>query len=115
MGERERLAQLSPDFSSEQGFNAQLIDLRFRALREHLSEGARVLELGSADGRMTRLLREHASSLTAVDGSEDYCRVVAERFPDVEVVCALFEDYAPDEPFEVVLMAHILEHVDRPV
>src|SRR3712207_8116825 len=77
--ERARLAELTPDFSSEDGFNARLIDLRFRALRDFLRADAACLELGSADGRMTRLLREAVGTLTAVDGSEEYCRVVRAR------------------------------------
>jgi SAM-dependent methyltransferase len=113
--ERERLTALAPDFSSDEGFNARLIDYRFDSLRPYVEGARRCLELGSADGRMTALLADVTSSLVAVDGSVAYVDAVRRRLPGVTAVCALFEEFVPDEAPDVVVLAHVLEHVEDPV
>ncbi len=113
--ERRRLRDLAGAFSSEEGFNARLIDYRFLALEPYVAGASRCIELGCADGRMTGRLRERVGSLTAVDGTEQYAVAVRRRFPDVEVVCALFEELEPDGSYDVAVLGHVLEHVDDPV
>jgi trans-aconitate methyltransferase len=114
-GERSRLARLAPDFSSEAGFNARLIDYRFAAIRPFVEGAEHCLELGSADGRMTALLAECVKTLVAVDGSADYVEAVRERLPHVTAICALFEEFSPAEPPDVAVLGHVLEHVAEPV
>lgn len=109
----EDLAQYS--FSSYAGFNAQLIRWRY----EHLSKffkGATCLELGSSDGQGTEFLLKHFDEVTAVDGSraaiDDLDRRL--RNPRLQAVCSLFEDLDLNQRFDTVVLAHILEHVERP-
>lgn len=112
--EAERLAALAPDFSSERGFNARLIDFRFEAIEPWIAGAGRCLELGCADGRMTGPLAAAVEKLTAVDGSDAYVAAVRERLPHVEAVTSLFECYEPAEAYDAIVMAHILEHVADP-
>jgi 2-polyprenyl-3-methyl-5-hydroxy-6-metoxy-1,4-benzoquinol methylase len=114
--ERRRLSQLAPDFSSEHGFNARLIDFRFDAMRPFFEGCASCVELGSADGRMTeRLATLFPHDLTAVDGTRAYVEEVARRLPQVDAVHSLFEDYSPGRTFEAAVLGHVLEHVADPV
>ena len=113
--ERARVAGLAGDFSSETGFNARLIDLRFESLLPYLEGAQSVLELGCADGRMTEHLARVAPDLTAVDGSLAYVEAVRGRLPGIEVVHALFEEFDPGKRFDVVILGHVLEHVAAPV
>jgi 2-polyprenyl-3-methyl-5-hydroxy-6-metoxy-1,4-benzoquinol methylase len=38
-----------------------------------------------------------------------------ERYPDVEVVHSLFEEFETDKTFSCIVLGHVLEHVDSPV
>jgi SAM-dependent methyltransferase len=114
--EQRRLSELAPDFSSETGFNARLIDFRFDAMLPFLEGCASCVELGSSDGRMTARLAElFPDDLTAVDGTEAYVDEVRRRLPQVTAVHSLFEEYAPGRTFETAVLGHVLEHVDDPV
>jgi 2-polyprenyl-3-methyl-5-hydroxy-6-metoxy-1,4-benzoquinol methylase len=113
--ERMRLSRLAPDFSSEQGFNARLIDFRFDAMRPFLEGRGSCVELGSADGRMTERLATLFDDLAAVDGTEAYVREVARRLPRIDAVHSLFEEYRPGRRFHSAVLGHVLEHVDDPV
>lgn len=113
--ERARVAALAENFSSEQGFNARLIDYRFKSMEPFLAGASSCLELGCADGRMTRLLVRCFPNLTAVDGSRKYIEMIRARFPTATAIHALFEEYIPDHDFDVIVMGNILEHVADPV
>jgi 2-polyprenyl-3-methyl-5-hydroxy-6-metoxy-1,4-benzoquinol methylase len=114
--EQRRLSALAPDFSSETGFNARLIDFRFDAMRPYLEGRASCVELGSSDGRMTeRLATIFPVDLTAVDGTAAYVDEVARRLSQVTAVHSLFEEYAPGRRFEAAVLGHVLEHVADPV
>lgn len=114
--ERDRLSRLASDFSSEDGFNARLIDFRFDAMLPFLAGRASCVELGSSDGRMTeRLATIFPDDLTAVDGTGAYVAEVERRLPRVEAIHSLFEEYTPGRTFETAVLGHVLEHVADPV
>lgn len=77
--------------------------------------GGRVLEMGCATGELTSLLAPHAADYHVVEGSARYAEVTAARVPAAHVHHALWEDWAPDEPFTDVVCVCALEHVDDPV
>jgi 2-polyprenyl-3-methyl-5-hydroxy-6-metoxy-1,4-benzoquinol methylase len=77
--------------------------------------GGRCLELGTAEGVMTPQLLEAFDKVVCVDGSDHFCELLRERFPEAEVVCVLFEDYEPDGQFDAIVLGHVLEHVEDPV
>ena len=113
--EHARLQALGPDFSSHDGFNAQMIDFCFRSLRPWVEGAARCVEFGPADGRQTAKLVECVEHLTAVDGNAEYVAAVQAAIPAVEAVHSLFEEFGAREPYDVAVLGHVLEHVDDPV
>ncbi|WP_370423501.1 class I SAM-dependent methyltransferase [Streptomyces sp. QH1-20] len=71
---------------------------------------ARILELGSGVGRMTRPLVERGFTVTAVDESPR----MLERVQGARTVCAPIEELKLDERFDVVLLASFLIHTGDP-
>jgi 2-polyprenyl-3-methyl-5-hydroxy-6-metoxy-1,4-benzoquinol methylase len=75
------------------------------------------LELGSADGIMTKKLCGDFTTLTVVDGSALFLQQVKENVAasNLKLVHSLFEDFTPDRKYDTIFMSHILEHLDDPV
>ena len=91
----------------------RLIRFRYQTLKPHL-QGPEGLELGSAEGEMTRFLLQDFERLTVVDGSAG----LLSRIPDASnlvKVHGLFEEFQPDRCFNTIIADHILEHVEQPV
>jgi 2-polyprenyl-3-methyl-5-hydroxy-6-metoxy-1,4-benzoquinol methylase len=95
------------------GVMSPAIQYCFRILQRFL-RGNRVLELGPAEGVMTELLSHTDKDLTVVEGSSIFCESLRLRFPTIQVVNALFEDFEPDEKYDVIVLGHVLEHVLDP-
>jgi len=112
--EQKRLDHIASWYLGEQlDFDRRMVRFRYEALRPHL-KGASALELGSAEGEMTRLLLPHFEHLVIVDAAGDLLDHVADS-PRLTKVRSLFEAFEPDERFDTVVMEHVLEHVADPV
>jgi len=94
-------------------FDKRLIGFRYRTLKPFL-QGPLGLELGPAEGEMTRFLVEDFAQLVTVDGSRELLAQIPDR-PNLRKVHSLFEAYQPEQRFNTIVMEHILEHVDDPV
>ncbi len=115
--EHSRLENVASWYSSRQGFYARLVQYGLQSLRPYFV-GSSCLELGSADGQMTRMLLDVFHRVTSVDGSPSFCehlRNALGDFPGFSVECALFEEYNPSSVFDTVLATHVLEHLEDPV
>jgi 2-polyprenyl-3-methyl-5-hydroxy-6-metoxy-1,4-benzoquinol methylase len=112
--EEERLRLVSEWYSNRTGFYSQLVVFGFRSLEPHFVRG-NVLEMGSADGHMTELLLTWFDDVSIVDAASGYVEAIRERMPHVKTHCALFEEFEPEEKYDNIVMAHILEHVEDPV
>lgn len=79
----------------------------------HLGGGGSFLEVGSAGGDLLERMRERGVRAVGVEISEDACAVA--RAKGLDVFCGTIEEYRTDQPFDVVFMSHVLEHVVDPV
>ncbi len=70
----------------------------------HVPAGARLLELGSCAGRLTRPLMERGFEVVAVDGSPEMLAHVS----GARTVCSPIERLDLDERFDAVLLASFL-------
>ena len=71
---------------------------------------ATVLELGTGTGETA--LRIRARSWTGIDSSEAMLARAAERLPDAELRLARLEDPLPAGPFDLVVSALAVHHLD---
>ncbi len=81
-------------------------------VKRHLV-GKRILEVGPADGHMTRGLVKDFD-LTLVEPSETLCQKLRQRFPQAQIITTLVEDFVPSGRFDNILLCHLLDHVRDP-
>lgn len=114
--EKVRLESIAGDSRYAAGANEATIRHSFSIFSRYL-RGESILELGPAEGVMTKMLSGLGCRLTVVEGSARFCRSLAERFPSVSVINALFEDFEPPEGacYDNIVLGHVLEHVTDPV
>jgi len=111
--ELERLERIAAASRYAAGLNVETICYAFRVFERHLRGGS-ILEMGPAEGVMTEMLAGIGRALTVVDGSAAFCDSLARRFPTVNVLHALFEDFVPPQRFDNIVLGHVLEHVADP-
>jgi len=77
--------------------------------------GGRLLEVGSGNGGMTRLLAPKVDHLVALDVSEpSLACIIALGLGNVVTVNALVEQYEPQMRFDWIVMSEVLEHLRKP-
>ncbi len=94
-------------------FDKKMVAFRYQALKPHIKPGYG-LELGSAEGQMTRFLINDFDMLTAVDGSKELLDLIPEA-PNLKKIHSFFEKLTPEHKYNTIILEHILEHVDNPV
>jgi 2-polyprenyl-3-methyl-5-hydroxy-6-metoxy-1,4-benzoquinol methylase len=94
-------------------FDKRLIGYRFLSLKPFFV-GTSALELGSAEGEMTALIRKEFEHVTSVDGAKELLDIMPD-WTNVQKVHSLFEDFDTPVRYGTIFMEHILEHVDDPV
>jgi 2-polyprenyl-3-methyl-5-hydroxy-6-metoxy-1,4-benzoquinol methylase len=113
--ERQRLEGISSWYSNRDwGFYTRLVHMGYRTLSPYLGDG-NCLEIGCADGEMTRFLAERFADLTVVDAAPNYVEAVQALIPGVEAHVSLIEDWDAPRRYDNIVFAHVLEHVTDPV
>jgi len=75
-----------------------------------------LLELGLGHGFTTRKFHEHFARHTVIEGSPEVISLfrASHTLPGLKIVEDYFENFTCTEPFDVIVMGFILEHVDDP-
>jgi len=108
--EHQHLERIASDSWYALGANACTIEHSFRIFSRYIRGGA-ILEMGPAEGLMTKHLAPLAENFTILEGSARFCEDLKKRFPQAEVVNSLFENYKPTKQFDYIVLGHVLEHV----
>ncbi len=111
--EQQALDAIASDSWYAEGANAALAQYGARVF-SRFWRGRSCLELGPAEGQMTPLLLDAFERVVLVEGSAVFAEALKNRFADAVVVHALFEDFAPEEQFDTIVIGNVLEHVDEP-
>jgi len=75
-----------------------------------------VLELGAGTGAIISELkrRNFAERYIAVDYSLEACDYMRQNLPDVEIICADVTTQLIDHDVDVVVVSHVVEHLEEP-
>lgn len=113
--ERLRLAEISGWYSNRDwGFYTKLVHMGFRSLQPYFVTGS-MLEVGCADGEMTRFLLDVFADLSVLDAAPGYVHAATALDPRIHGHVAMIQEWQPSRRYDNVLFAHVLEHVTAPV
>lgn len=84
---------------------------------EKYPSNLKVLDLGLGHGIVANILSKYFSDYLVLDGSEDIIEKYKKENPDskARIKQTFFEDFKPDEQYDLIVMGFILEHVDNPL
>lgn len=113
------------DFATTYYLNNDIRDICIEELQQELSlsrvlqavgGATRVLEMGFGTGLITGALLDRGVRAEVVEGSPALRDIAIARHGHQGLVVhlAMFEEFEPDEPYDVVMALHVLEHVDEP-
>lgn len=87
-------------------------------LSQYLKKEYNVLDLGCARGEVTRRVSEHVNKVKALDYNQIHIDVAKEKNQrdNIEYICGEALDFLKnnDTKFDVLILSHILEHLDDP-
>jgi 2-polyprenyl-3-methyl-5-hydroxy-6-metoxy-1,4-benzoquinol methylase len=84
-------------------------------LARWVPEGARVLDIGCGTGLHARMLVNRVGTYLGIDNQEAAITTAAGRIHAPQVAFRVGDARAlPSGEFDVVLLAHVLEHIDEP-
>jgi 2-polyprenyl-3-methyl-5-hydroxy-6-metoxy-1,4-benzoquinol methylase len=112
--EINHLEKIANDSLSCAGVNRDTIEYSFEIFKRYI-KGKTILEIGAAEGVMTRYLVELGLGVTVVEGSSKFCTDLRNWNSNIEVIHSLAEDYQPKQKYDNIVLGHVLEHVDNPV
>jgi 2-polyprenyl-3-methyl-5-hydroxy-6-metoxy-1,4-benzoquinol methylase len=104
--------QVARTFDYFDGVCAAAAEYSVGIVKRHLM-GKRILEVGPADGHMTRGL-VNDFDLTLVEPSETLCEKLRHSFTRAQVINSLVEDFVTSQRFDNILLCHLLDHVRDP-
>jgi 2-polyprenyl-3-methyl-5-hydroxy-6-metoxy-1,4-benzoquinol methylase len=112
--EKKSLNKISNWYIDQQlDFDKVLINYRFEKLKKFFI-GEKCLELGPAEGEMTKKIVNEFKSVTVVDAADDLLNKIP-NYSNLNKINSLFEEFNTKEKFDTIIIDHVLEHVDDPV
>ncbi|MGK7651078.1 class I SAM-dependent methyltransferase [Roseovarius sp. B08] len=112
--ERKRISEIAKDSWYEKPTALATIRYSFDIFRRFMKDDDKILEMGPAEGTMTKQLIEAGCDIECLEGSPEFAEILRSKFPDLKVHVALFEDWECEPTYDVILLGHVLEHVDNP-
>jgi SAM-dependent methyltransferase len=115
---RERWREIST--GSPEVFNSDIEDLRRRRYKTYLdlvrpyAPAGRVLDIGAAFGSGSQVFRDAGYDVEALEPEDDRALYLRDRL-GLRTHATVLNEFEADNAYDVILFAHVLEHVDDPV
>jgi len=111
--ETKRLNRISNYYFNKQyEIDQTLSNFRYRIIKKFF-KGRTCLEIGVADGNITKNLVNDFKELTVVDGSK-YLLSKIKKFKNITKINELIENLDTKEKFDTIILSNVLEHVKHP-
>lgn len=95
-------------------YAASTVNVEFQGMQERflrmVPEGGRILDFGCGSGRDTKYFLEKGYQVTAVDGSEEFCRLAAE-YTGIPVGRMLFQELADVAEYDGIWACSSILHL----
>jgi 2-polyprenyl-3-methyl-5-hydroxy-6-metoxy-1,4-benzoquinol methylase len=114
INEINHLEQIASNSLYCDGVNTDTINYSFEIASRFIS-GSNILEMGPAEGVMTSSLNTLKKKLTVLEGSKKFCKDLSFKYPEIEVIHSLFENFSPETKYDNIILGHVLEHVEDPI
>jgi len=108
------LDDIAKEYVVEKDYDKVNTILGHKVIQSYLSDSKTVLEVGSADGVMTRLLRNECKVLDVVEPSKIYADQVRLIDGVRSVYNCFLEDIREPVQYDVVLLMGLLHHIEKP-
>lgn len=107
--------ELSSKSYGENFHNASLV-LSEEILRRHIPRGGIVLDVGCGYGRACRMAAKVASTVIGIDYDKSLIEIARKQTTanNVEYIHGDLIEYVGGQTFDLVLMIHVIEHIDDP-
>lgn len=111
--EKKRLEKISEYYLNNQlKVDKILVNFRYKTIKKYF-KGNNCLEIGVADGLMTKYLVKDFKKLNILDGSQKLISRI-KNYKNLKKINSLLENYKTDEKFSTIILDHVLEHVKYP-
>ncbi|MFN3926855.1 MAG: class I SAM-dependent methyltransferase [Pseudanabaenaceae cyanobacterium] len=116
LAENQRLDAVASDSWYLQPTGVATTSYSYKIFKRFIpSSLSRILEIGPAEGVMTELLVKDGLQPDLLEGSQVFANMLREKFPNLQIYNSLIEDFASANLYDVIILGHVLEHVDDPV
>ena len=95
------------------GIDLKLVYYAYKTYKKFFI-GENCLELGPATGYMTKYLVNDFKSVTIIESAIDLIEKIPD-YPNLIKVNCLFEEFNTDKKFDIIIINHVLEHIEKPV
>ncbi len=109
----EKVKQSAGFYDKYLNFDYQLSDFGFQRIKSFF-KGSPALEIGPANGYMTKSLVKEFDTLHLLEASEELLNKIPD-YPNVIKHHTMVEDFNTELKFQTIVMSHVLEHIADPV
>jgi SAM-dependent methyltransferase len=116
---RRSINNYANSYNTKDDFDRYFIDFRFKCLKENIKKLGNVLELGCANGLMTKRIVDICDRIDVVEGSTRYIndarKEMGKKIDKVRFFNMLFSEFFPDKKYDTIILSSVLHEVDSPI